>query len=149
MIKCIDCGKPPHPRKQNEDGELLSDEDIAPIMRAITKSYSRGKNMDRRIVKVGEKIFQKCFYLCSKCSWTIHKQSNKPFEKRWNHETNDWGMYDPNLEENEEEEKKRHKRSYQLDKGLYGLQEGEEIRLTNRTVTYDDLEPKEVPDESL
>jgi hypothetical protein len=138
MIKCIDCDKPPHPRKQNEDGELLSDKDIAPIMEGI---YKPDRYWGRK--QIGEKIFQKCYYLCSKCSWTIHKQSNKPFEKRWNHETNDWGMYDPNLEENEEEEKKRHKQHYTWDKGLYGLQKGEEIRLTNRTVTYDDLEPKD------
>tara|TARA_Y100000593_G_C4230822_1_gene296895 strand:+ start:335 stop:676 length:342 start_codon:yes stop_codon:yes gene_type:complete len=113
MIKCIDCGKPPHPRKQNEDGELLSDKDIAPIMEGV---YKPDRYWGRK--QIGEKIFQKCFYLCKQCAI-----------KNIDYVNND--------------------KDYSLDRGLYALCKGEEIELTNRTVTYDDLEPKEVPDESL
>ena len=112
MIKCLDCGKPPHPRKQNEDGELLSDKDIAPIMEGI---YKPDRYWGRK--KIGEEIFQKCFYLCKSCA--IKNIPKDSFGYSYN------------------------EKSYALDRGLYGLGKEDEIELSNRTVTYDQLQPLE------
>lgn len=138
MIKCLDCDKPPPPRKQNEDGELLSDKDIEPTMDYTYKHY----RFDTPKI-IDAKIAHKNFYLCSKCAWIIHKRNNTTLRKRWSRETNDWYMYDPALEENEEEERRGFRNDYAMDKGLYGLYEEDEIELSNRTVMYNDLEPKE------
>ena len=62
-------------------------------------------------------IFQKCFYLCKSCA--IKNIPKDSFGYSYN------------------------EKSYALDRGLYGLGKEDEIELSNRTVTYDQLQPLE------